>query len=77
MSIDKIIADIVDTSWEPIGQALVADGQAWVKMTLTSNGLVMEALTRDSMHCATCQCNKLHDDTPRVPGNPGSRTWHR
>lgn len=27
------------------------------------------------LHCATCQCNKLHS-TPPIPGNPMSKSWH-
>lgn len=28
-----------------------------------------------TMHCSTCQCVRVHD-TPRIPGNPLSRSWH-
>jgi hypothetical protein len=27
-------------------------------------------------HCATCQCNAVHDER-HVPSNPMSRSWHK
>jgi hypothetical protein len=29
----------------------------------------------EGLHCATCQCNKLHPQVPS-PGNPRSKSWH-
>lgn len=54
------------------------DGTVWAKLP---DGRFVEVIEKpepraDGLHCATCQCNKLHL-TPPMPGNPRSRSWHQ
>jgi len=66
---------MLDVNWTPAAEALAESGQAFVRMMITSNGLVLELVGAEQRHCPTCQCNKLNP-TPPVPGNPRSRSWH-
>ena len=62
--------------WTPVHEQLHENGRAFVRMTWTTDGPRIEVIGHDQMHCATCQCNKVHSAIP-VPGNPRSRSWHQ
>jgi hypothetical protein len=61
--------------WTPLHERLQADGKAFVRLTWTTDGPRVEVIGPGQMHCATCQCNKIHSIAP-VPENPRSRSWH-
>jgi hypothetical protein len=54
------------------------DGTVWGKLP---DGRFVELIEKlaprpDGLHCATCQCAKLHEER-HVPGNKLSRSWHK
>ena len=75
-----------DLNWVLVEDDLKAYGTCTIRITSTSNGIVVECLvpnpaersefrTLSGAHCATCQCNKLNSTAP-VPKNPLSKSWH-
>jgi hypothetical protein len=54
---------------------LLSISRAFVRLTWTTDGPRVELIRPDQLHCATCQCNKIHGTAP-MPDNPRSRSWH-
>jgi hypothetical protein len=66
--------------WTPLKELLDEHAGATLRLRVTTDGLRIEPLTPDierpaGLHCATCQCNKLHPVVP-MSENPRSRSWH-
>jgi hypothetical protein len=76
---EKIPDDLFQAfDWTPVRELLNEHGTARMRLTLTSDGLRIEALNFDKPHCSTCQCNRLHAEMPLGPDGKTRRTrsWH-
>ena len=83
----KTAEDVIgELDWTPAEEHLKETGSCTLRMTNTTNGIMVELLisspaeqstfrTLSGAHCATCQCNKIHP-TPPKPDNPKSKSWH-
>jgi hypothetical protein len=68
------------SAYETALEATIAQQQAAHNLTPPVVRGVIEEYRRQlaqahGQHCPTCQCAR-HNQPPRVPGNPLSRSWH-
>lgn len=73
--LQAIIDSMLDVNWTPLAEQIQRHGSAYIRVIVTTNGLVLEAVAPHHTHCPTCQCNKF-PPTPPMPENPRSRSWH-